>query len=610
MFSSLSIRAALEKTVNENKPIIGVATGSGLSAKQAYEGGADFILALSAGRFRLAGVPSLACMLPFSNSNDLVFDFAEREIIPMIKDIPVIYGACATDLTYTHEELVKLLKKKGFSGINNFPTVGLIDGKFREALEQSGISYQKEIELMKTAVENDLFTVAFVFDISQGIEMAKVGVDVVCAHLGWTSGGEKGVKKRKDLEECIYQAEEIFNAVDKINSSIFKMIYGGPVEHPEQAFLFYENSQAVGYIGGSSFERIPTEFAIREVTDKFKNYYKLKKENRKLKLELIKKKGFDEIVGQSRLMQDIYDIVNKVADRNINVLVQGESGTGKELVVRSIHNTSGRFKGPFIKINCATLPKGILESELFGHEKGSFTGAEKKRLGKFELADKGTLFLDEIGEMDLEVQAKLLRIIQEKEFERVGGSETIKVDVRIIAATNVDLREAVKLGTFREDLYYRLNVINILTPPLREHKEDIPLLVNHFLKEIEHKFDKPNMRLSPDVFDLFMAYDWPGNVRELKHVLERASILSDGEIINREVLPKYFKTSSVSENKYDDFGNIIEYMKNNTELVEKELILQVLNQCGWNRTKAAGKLNISRKTLYNKMKKMGIEKNG
>ncbi|MFZ5965868.1 MAG: phosphoenolpyruvate hydrolase family protein [Bacillota bacterium] len=607
MMDRMAIRDSLYKSIKDTKPIVGVAVGSGLSAKQADEGGADIILALSAGRFRGAGVASLGCMMPYANSNNLVMEFGIKEILPRIKRKPIIFGACCTDITYTQDELLNRIIHAGFHGVNNFPTVGLIDGKFRKLLEENNLGYELEVAFMRKAREKGLFTVAFVFDKDQAGRMANADVDVLCVNLGWTVGGEKGVKQRNSLKDCAVHAGEIFDVAYNINPNIFFMVYGGPIEYPEQANFFYENTRCVGFIGGSSFERIPTEISIRETTDKFKNFYKIKKENIKLKQELIKKKGFDEIVGQSRAMQEIYDTVNKIADKKINVLIQGESGTGKELIVRAIHYNSLRFDGPFIKINCAAIPKSILESELFGHEKGSFTGARNKRLGKFELANKGTLFLDEVGEMDLDVQAKLLRIIQQQEFERVGGSETIKVDVRIICATNVDLQEAVKKGRFREDLYYRLNVISIYTPSLRKHKEDIPLLVRYFLTKIKERFALNDMKITPNVLDIFMRYDWPGNVRELEHTLERAAILSDNEYIRIENLPQHLQDLSRQQTAEVVTDNIMEVTMNYSMQIEKQAISEVLKEVSWNRTKAAEKLGITRRTLYNKIKKYSLD---
>lgn len=608
MFSRDVIRARLTESISKNVPIIGVAVGSGISAKQAADGGADLLLVLNAGRFRTIGVSSLGCMMPFANSNKMVLDFGSQEIVPRIADRPIIFGVCATDPTADHDQLIEKIISNGFHGVNNFPTVGLIDGKFRQYLEENNLGFQKEVDFMAKSVQKGLFTIAFVFTEEQAKAMAEVNVDIICAHLGWTVGGTTGVKQRSTLKECAQLANNIFKVANKTSPSVFNMVYGGPIQSPEQANYFYINTSAVGYIGGSSFERIPTEVSIKETTGRFKNFANLKQENEKLKKELIRKKGFDEVVGQSRIMQDIYDIINKVADKNINVLVYGESGTGKELVVRAIHYNSPRYKEPFVKVNCAALPENLLESELFGHEKGSFTGATQQRVGRFELAHKGTLLLDEIGEMSLKTQAKLLRAIQQQEFERVGGNKTIKVDVRILSATNIDLRKAVSEGRFREDLYYRLNVVSINTPPLRQHKEDIPLLISHFLKKINEKFGRNIKKLTSAAFDAILQYDWPGNVRELEHALERAVILCDGDVIGLNDLPSQFHYIASEIDSPLEGGNIIDLATKTSSSLEKQLIREALEKFSWNRTKTANYLGITRRTLFNKISKYALEK--
>lgn len=601
MLNRVQIKESLMTSIRNNKPIIGVAVGSGLSAKQATEGGADFLLVLNAGRFRTIGISSTGCMMPFGNSNDIVMKFGGEEVLPRVIGKPVIFGFCATDPMVDQSVLIERIIKKGFSGVNNFPTVGLIDGHFREALEENDLGFDQEVEFMKKAIRRGLFTIAFVFNEEQAETMAEADVDVICAHLGWTVGGEQSVKPRTTLEEGVKLANRIFMAANRVKPAVLNMVYGGPIKNPEDASFFYQNSSAIGYIGGSSFERIPTETVIKETTDNFKNYVRLMKENEILKKELIKKKGFDEIVGQSRVMQDIYDIINKVADKDINVLVHGESGTGKELVVRAIHFNSLRYKGPFIKVNCAALPDGILESELFGHEKGAFTGAHQQKIGRFELANHGTLLLDEIGEMSHKTQAKLLRAIQELEIERVGGEKTIKVDVRIICATNVDIQKYVSDGRLREDLYYRINAISINMPPLREHKEDIALLVHHFLKRINEKFQKKITRLTPAALDCLMQYDWPGNIRELEHALERAAVLCDGEVIGIPDLPLHIQNINSHQERFFSEGQMIQFANANMKTMERQLVIDALEKFGWNRTKTAHYLGITRRTLYNKI---------
>ncbi|MED1795915.1 phosphoenolpyruvate hydrolase family protein [Brevibacillus nitrificans] len=599
-----NIRKALTDSLQKRKPLIGVATGSGFSAKQAVAGGADLLLVLHASLFRNAGVSSLGSLLPFANSNEMVMQVGTREVLPHAGEVPVVFGVCATDPTIHRPVLIDQIMGEGFQGVNNFPSVGLIDGTVGAMLEEEGFGFQQEVDFLAACAQRGLFTIGFVFTEEQARAMAKADVDVICAHFGWTIGGGTGIKHGMSIPEAVDLANRIFRAAKEINPEALHMVYGGPIVSPEHASHFYLETSAVGVIGGSTFERIPTEERIKGVIGEFKRVGVLAEENRYLKKELMKKMRFDEIVGQSRAMQEIYEIISKVAGKNVNVLVQGESGTGKELIVRSIHYNSNRYKHAFIKVNCASLPEQLLESELFGHEKGSFTGAIQQRIGRFELAHQGTLFLDEIGEMSLVTQAKLLRAIQYREFERVGGNKTIKVDTRIVCATNRDLWKAVQEGRFREDLFYRLNVISIQTIPLRELKEDIPLMVSHFLKKINEKFQGDVTGVTAPALDALLAYDWPGNVRELEHVLERAAVLCEEDRIGIADLPAYIQQAASVAGEAVGEGD---FADKPLQTLEKEWILETLRKHAWNRTKAAEALGFTRRTLFNKMKKYGIE---
>ncbi len=332
------------------------------------------------------------------------------------------------------------------------------------------------------------------------------------------------------------------------------------------------------------------------------------KQNLILKKALWEKHDIKNIVGKSKAIRDVLDIVKRVAQSDINVLITGESGTGKELIAKSIHYLSNRKDGPFVVVNCGALNPNLLESELFGHEKGSFTGATYTKKGRFELAHKGTLFLDEIGELPVELQVKLLRFIQEKNFERVGGTEPIKVDVRIIAATNKDLKEAVKNKEFREDLYYRLNVVNIHLPPLRERPEDIPLLAAHFLKIYSEKNKKKIKGFTSKAMEFLMYYKWPGNVRELENVIERAVVLCQKDVIDYEDLPSELK------NEEEHFKTILDFLPpeinlNQTlEKLEAALIKRALVKSNFVQSQAAKMLGISKSLLQYKLKKYNILK--
>jgi len=316
------------------------------------------------------------------------------------------------------------------------------------------------------------------------------------------------------------------------------------------------------------------------------------------------KRKFPEIIGKSRAIKEVLKIIEMVAESNANVLITGETGTGKELVARAIHKNSLRKEKPFIIVDCTTIPENLLEAELFGYEKGAFTGATESKKGLVELSNGGTLFLDEIGDLPLSLQKKLLRFLQEKEIKRLGSLNRIKVDVRVIASTNQDLEKAIKEGKFREDLYWRLNVVRIHLPPLRERKEDIPLLVRHFLNKYAQENNKPIPEIEPGVIDILMEYDWPGNVRELAHVIERAVVLSPSGIIQIRHLPKRILEKLKSENENENKENKEETL--NLLEIEKKLIIKALNETGWNQSKAAKILGISRKQLRTKMKKFGL----
>ena len=326
----------------------------------------------------------------------------------------------------------------------------------------------------------------------------------------------------------------------------------------------------------------------------------LRDENKRLRNELENKYRITNIVGNSNKMREVYQMISQVCRSNATVLVRGESGTGKELVAHSVHYNSNRAKGPFVKVNCAAIPANLIESELFGHEKGAFTGAIKQKLGKFELAHKGTIFLDEIGSIGLDVQANLLRVLQEKEFERVGGQRTHKVDVRIVAATNKNLEQAVEDGSFRGDLYYRLNVFPIYLPPLRERKTDILLLADFFLEKYSKENNKEIKRFSTPAIDMLMEYHWPGNVRELENCIERSVLLCDGGVVHSYHLPPTLQTGSES----DTLPELS--MEEAVANLEREMIIDALKNTRGNITTAAKILKTTVRKFAYKAKRYGV----
>ena len=327
----------------------------------------------------------------------------------------------------------------------------------------------------------------------------------------------------------------------------------------------------------------------------------LREENRRLRNELKNKYRITDIIGNSNKMREVFQMITQVCKSNATVLIRGESGTGKELVANSIHYNSNRSKKPFVKVNCAALPTNLIESELFGHEKGAFTGAIKQKLGKFELANKGTIFLDEIGSIDIDVQVKLMRILQEKEFERVGGYKTIKSDVRIIAATNKNLEKAIEEEAFRDDLYYRLNVFPIYMPPLRERKTDILLLSDYFLEKYAKENNKDIKRFSTPAIDMLMDYHWPGNVRELENCIERAVLLCEEGVIHGYYLPPTLQTGTES-NTLPALS-----LEDAVANVEKEMIIDALKNTSGNSAMAAQMLNTTTRKFSYKAHKYGVD---
>lgn len=387
---------------------------------------------------------------------------------------------------------------------------------------------------------------------------------------------------------------EFLQAVKRVNAAlpVVVMTAYGTVESAVEAMK----------VGASDFVTKP--FSLAElvlVIRKELDSHRLREENRSLREALGRRYAYDNIVAQSDKMQAVLALVERVAPTNSTVLLGGESGVGKDLIARAIHEHSQRSSGPFIKINSTAIPENLLESELFGYEKGAFSGAAGTKPGKFELADKGTLFLDEIGDVPAAIQVKLLRVLQDREFERLGGTKTHKVDVRLVAATNRDLRAALEEGTFREDLYYRLNVVAIDIPPLRDHKEDIPALANYFLERYARESAKPVTGLTPDALKRLMDYHWPGNVRELQNIIERGVTLSSGTVL--DVADIYLDESSARSTAGATHvlppGMTLEQW-------EDETIREALRRANGNKSQAARALGLSRNALRYRLSKIGV----
>ncbi len=401
-----------------------------------------------------------------------------------------------------------------------------------------------------------------------------------------------------DYKMPIKNGMDVLLEVKKINPEIAVIVMTafGDIETAVQVM----KAGAVDYITKPILDLDSLELTIKKALER----KRLISENRELREKLQDKYRFDEIIYSSPEMEEVVNIAGRSANSKASIIIYGESGTGKELIAKAIHYASPRKDFPLVSMNCAALNENLLESELFGHEKGAYTGADKQRKGRFEQANNGTIFLDEIGEIPASTQVKLLRVLQEHEFERVGGNQTIQVDVRVIAATNKDLEKMVSNGTFRQDLFYRLNVISIKIPPLRERKSDIPLLVSHFISKFSDENNKKIEGISREAMDILLKYDYPGNVRELENVIQRAVVMTRGNIITTDDLPIYTKAIR-SESDISIKGK--ETLNELVEQFERRLISDAMTLANGNQSKAAESLGISERNLRYKLKKYGMK---
>jgi len=389
---------------------------------------------------------------------------------------------------------------------------------------------------------------------------------------------------------------ELLTQIKKINPEILVILFTayGTVE------------TAVKAMQEGAYHYLTKPVDLQELTAILKkgtDYLQVREENRELRKILQERFSFDQIVSASSQMEAVLNLVTRVAPTDTTVLIRGESGTGKELIAQAIHFHSKRANRPLIKVNCAALPETLLESELFGHEKGAFTGALNLRRGRFEESEGGSIFLDEIGDISLSTQAKLLRVIQDKSFQRLGSNKTIQANCRILAATNRDLEKSIQEGSFREDLYYRLNVVPILIPPLRERKADIPKLIEHFLEKFGLKCHKPIKGLTREARDILLKYNYPGNIRELENIIERAVVLTRHQVIDEDDLPIQMRPSPAEEISIDK-----NHSGNQLEITERKLLMKALENNEWVQTRAAEELGISERVLRYKMKKHDIRR--
>lgn len=566
----------------KDRPLIGVAPGSGQITRTACQAGADVLFTFSAGVYRTVGVGSLASFLANGNANDQTEELLRRQILPHCGETPVVAGQMPGDPLFSVDQRLDRLKELGVGAITNWPATGLADGTMRDIMAAEGISHEREREMLVRAKERGFAVFGFALSADEVRSFCEAGVDGLILNVGLTKSVQDSLEKKNQIRTAIATAREMWRALQGIEPEPLCFLFGGSIIQPLDLEEILRELPIHGYAGGSAFERIPVQAIVDSTVRRLKGV--LRPTSGMEEMEAFPGRG--NLVGSSRQMAEIYNLIDRVAPHDVNVLIEGETGTGKELVAHYLHRESPRREMPFVTMNCGAIPDSLVESEFFGYEKGAFTGAHDRRRGKFELANHGVLFLDEIGDLSSHGQVALLRVIQQGEISRIGGQSPIRVDVRILAATNKNLQEEVYRGSFRSDLYYRISTMVIHTPPLRQRPSDIPVLVRYFLMLLSTRLSRKLIGVTDAFMDRLTRYPWPGNVRELEHVLTRAALLEDGAILEgKEVVltgDSAFPTATAEAPRRP----------------RGDLARDALERCGNNKTRAAAELGISRKTLY------------
>ncbi len=571
-------------SIRNRQATVGAAVGSGMTAKAAEDGGADFLLVLNAGHFRIQGCSSVAALMPYANANELTWRIAEQHVLPRVRRTPIFLGVCAQDPELNIPVLFKLVKDANIAGITNFPSVGFHDGIYREALEESELGFQQEVLMIKRAHEAELLTVAFVFSPLEACAMSEAGANILCLDLGFAEWRDRTEEQHEQaMDEALGRIRKMITAVKAINPNPYVVVLGGPIGTPRDSARLYQHADVQGYVGGSAVERFPAAPLISQTVREFK---------------ATAAKGAQEdrlggMIGVGNAMRSVFETLKRVADSDVPVLILGESGTGKELAARELHRLSARHGQPMVSCNCGALTETLAMSELFGHEKGAFTGALTQHLGRFEQAHGGTLLMDEITELSPSVQASLLRVLQERELVRVGGTNNVAVDVRLVSATNRDVADLIRGGQFRLDLFYRINTVVLRIPPLRERSEDIPVLVREMTHEFSQKCGYPTPELPRSVLDDLMRHPWPGNIRELRNAVERCVILGRGERFRSEWLNDMYQMANAFTPPSESTGHGVGALR-----LARKRLQEVLHRHDGNKTKAASELGVTRKTIY------------
>lgn len=579
--------------------VLAVVAGSGQVARSAVGAGADLLFALNAGVYRNFGQGSLPSFLPFGNANGQTLTLLREHILPVSQGLPVVAGAQAGDPAHPLPALFAEFASLGVRGVANWPAVGFLDGTLRAAWDRCGRGMDSEIALLKEARAGGFSTFGFVFTPEEARAFAEAGVETLILHLGLTRQPED-VRASRDMLQLNQSAlRAMLDAARAGGRRPRCLAFGGAVTEPDDLEELLRYCPLDGFAGGSVFERLPVGGILDSTMRRFKSvllHPPAAKEGERRGV-----RGLGPILGMSAPMERLFQLIRKVAPFDVSICIEGETGVGKELVAIQLHQRNRRAAHPFVTLNCGAIPDALLESELFGHEKGSFTGADRRRLGKFELARHGTLFLDEIADLSPHGQVALLRALQQREITRVGGERPIPVDVRIVAASNQSLVRLVERGRFRADLYHRLNNVTLEVPPLRERLEDLPLLIEDILARLQIQLGRRISGAASRFLARLRRHSWPGNVRELQHVLTQAALLEDGLLLEgKEFIPLH-ASPTARRAPLPAFGPASDSPRpfsGGDRTDRNNAARQALAAHGGNKSRAADSLGVTRKTFY------------
>jgi two-component system response regulator HydG len=548
------------------RPVVAVVAGSGQTAGAAADAGADLLVALNAGVYRALGVGSLASFLPYGNANAQTERLVRTEVLPRAGRVPVVAGVFAADPTLDLPAHLDRLRALGVRGATNWPSLGFVDGQFREALEEEGFDPASELRLLTAARAAGLAAVGFAHAEADAARFAPLS-DALILNVGLTHEIDDRHDRRDRLQAVAVRLNRMLAAVRAgARRPPPCLLFGGPVTTADDFQAVARQCPIDGFAGGSVFDRLPVRRAVGATVRQFLGVAADRPAPDRL----------GGLVGGSPPMRALFETVRRVARYDVNVCVEGGTGTGKELVATQLHRLSPRAAEPFVTLNCGAIPEALVESELFGYERGAFTGADRRRPGKFELADRGTLFLDEVADLGPRAQVALLRVLQQGEVVRVGGDAPVRVDVRVVTATHQSLPRLVAAGRFRADLLYRLDQVTVRVPALADRKEDIPLLVADILGRLRGRLGRNLTGVTAGFRARLLAHDWPGNVRELEHVVCRAAILEDGDVLDGpSFAPGRGGVTSAAD---------------------------AVRAAGGNKSRAAESLGVSRKTLYKRLR--------